>query len=86
MLIADQINVPSLTMARHSVADEHETEITVSAAVGVATGFHVAPALVVATTTPLPGSDAPLDPTATQSFGVGHETPFSSGMLPPATC
>jgi hypothetical protein len=73
-------------MARHWVTDEHETDITVSAPLGMATGFQVAPAFVVATTTPLPGSDPPLDPTAMQSVGVGHDTPLNCGVLPPATC
>jgi hypothetical protein len=73
-------------MARHWVTDEHETDVTVRAPFGVATGFQVAPAFVVATTTPLPGSDPPLDPTAMQSVGVGHDTPLNCGVLPPATC
>jgi hypothetical protein len=86
VLVADQINEPSLTMARHAVTEEHETVITVSAPVGAVTGFQVVPAFVVARTTPLPGSEAPVDPTAMQSVGVGHDTPLSWGVLPPATC
>jgi hypothetical protein len=86
VVVADQTNEPSFTRARHSVADEHETVITVRAPVGAATGFQVAPALVVASTTPLPGRDPPLDPTAMQSVGVGHDTPLSCGVLPPVTC
>jgi hypothetical protein len=86
VLVADQTNEPSLTMARHSVTDEHETVTTASAPVGAATVLHVVPPSVVARTTPLPGSDAPLDPTAMQWVGVGHDTPLSWGVLPPATC
>ena len=37
-------------------------------------------------TTPLPGSDAPLEPTAMHSVAVGQDTPLSCGVLPPATC
>ena len=85
VLVADQSDEPSLTTARHALTDEHETAITVSAPVGDDTGVQVAPPLVVATTTP-PGSDAPSDPTAMQSLVVGHDTPLSSGVLPPATC
>jgi hypothetical protein len=86
VVVADQINEPSFTMARHAVTEEQETVTTVRAPVGAATGFHVAPALVVARTTPLPGSDPPLDPTAMQSVGVGHDTPLNWGVLPPVTC
>jgi hypothetical protein len=77
VLVADHTNEPSFTTARHCVTDEHETDITVRAPVGAVTGTQVAPAFVEATTTPLPGSDPPLDPTAMQSFGVGHDTPLS---------
>jgi hypothetical protein len=77
VLLADQINEPSLTMAMHCVTVEQETDITVRAPVGAATGLQVVPASVVARTTPLPGSDAPFDPTAMQSVGVGHDTPLS---------
>jgi hypothetical protein len=69
----------------HSVADKQETVITARAPVGAATAFQVAPESVVAKTTPLPGSDAPLDPTAMHSVADGQATPLSSGVLPPAT-
>ena len=46
----------------------------------------VAPPSLVVMTTPLPGSDAPLEPTAMHSVAVGQETPLSWGVLPPATC
>jgi len=53
--------------------------------VGDVAGAQVLPASVVVTTTPLPGSDAPFDPTAMQLVAVGQETPLSCGALPPAT-
>jgi len=86
VLVADQTNEPSFTMTRHWVVEEHETDITVRAPFGMATGFQVTPAFVVATTTPLPGSDPPLVPTAMQWVGVGHDTPLNCGVLPPVTC
>ncbi len=52
---------------------------------GDVTGDQVAPPSDVVTTTPLPGNDAPFEPTAMQSVGVGHEMPLSWGVLPPAT-
>jgi hypothetical protein len=84
VLVADQIKEPSFTIARHWLTDEHETDITVRAPVGAVTGAQVAPAFVEARTTPLPGSDPPSEPTAMQSFGVGHDTPLNCGVPPPA--
>ena len=48
-----------------------------SALGGAAAGAHVVPPSTVVITTPLPGTDAPFEPTAMQSVGVGHETPLS---------
>jgi hypothetical protein len=62
------------------------TLATVSALAGAAAGDHVAPPSCVVTTTPLPGTDAPLVPTAMQANRVGHEMPLSCGVEPPVTC
>ena len=62
------------------------TLVTASASMGAVAGDHVVPASRVVTTTALPGSEAPVEPTAMQSVAVGHETPLNCGVLPPATC
>ena len=62
------------------------TLVTASASMGAVAGDHVVPASRVVTTTALPGSEAPVEPTAMQSVAVGHETPLSCGVPPPATC
>jgi hypothetical protein len=85
-LWADHVNVPSLTMAVQLDESVHAALVTTRALVGDVAGAHVEPALVVVTTTPLPGSDAPFDPTAMHLVAVGQETPLSCGVLPPATC
>ena len=77
--------VPSLTIAVQSDALAHETLETSRAFWGDMAGDQVAPPSVVVTTTPLPGNDAPFEPTAMQSVGVEHETPLNWGVLPPAT-
>ena len=64
----------------------HATLVTASALVGDVAGAQVLPASVVVTTTPLPGSEAPFDPTAMHRVALGQETPLSCGVLPPATC
>ena len=61
----------------------HVTLETASAFCGEAAAVQVAPASLVVMTTPLPGSDAPLDPTAMHSVAVGQDTPLSCGVLPP---
>jgi hypothetical protein len=85
-LWADHVSVPSVTMAVQLDEAVHATLVTARALVGDVAGAHVEPALVVVTTTPLPGSDAPFDPTAMHLVTVGQETPLSCGVLPPATC
>ena len=85
-LWADHVEMPSLTTTVQSDVPAHSTLVSVSAFMGAVTGDQVVPASRVATTTPLPGSDAPFEPTARQSVGVGHEMPLSCGVLPPATC
>src|SRR5271155_1659829 len=72
-------------MAVQSIELAQVTLETTSAFCGDTAGDQVAPASLVAMTTPLPGSDAPLEPTAMHSVVVGQETPLSSGVLPPAT-
>jgi hypothetical protein len=62
---ADHDAAPSLTMAVHVVVVAQSTLLTVSAC-GAVVGVHVAPPLPVASTTPLPGTDAPFEPTAMQ--------------------
>src|ERR1700730_17867308 len=86
MLWADHVAAPSLTMAVQSIGVAHATLMTVSAFVGAVASDHAAPASVVVTTTPLPGSEAPFEPTAMHSVLVGHETPLNWGVLPPTTC
>jgi len=78
--------MPSLTMAVQSIGLAQVTLETTSAFCGAAAGDQVAPASLVVMTTPLPGSDAPLEPTAMHSVMVGQDTPLSSGVLPPSTC
>lgn len=73
-------------MAVQSVGLEQVTLAMTRAFWGDAAADQVAPASLVVMTTPLPGSDAPLDPTAMHSVAVGHETPLSCGVLPPCTC
>ena len=85
VLWADQMAVPSLTMTVQSDGLAQVTLESTRAFWGDMTGDQVAPPSVVVTTTPLPGNDAPLEPTAMQSVGVGHEMPLSCGVLPPAT-
>src|SRR5580700_7402865 len=85
-LWADHFSVPSVTMAVQLDEAVHATLIRARALVGDVAGAHVEPALVVVTTTPLTGSDAPFDPTAMHLVAVGQETPLSCGVLPPATC
>src|ERR1700722_4304830 len=85
-LWAAHVEVPSLTTAVQSDLLAQVTLDTTSAFLGDGAGDQVAPASLVATTTPLPGSDAPLEPTAMQSAAVGQETALSCGVLPPATC
>ena len=73
-------------MALQSAGPAQVTLETRRAFCGVDAADHVVPASVVEKTTPLPGNDAPLDPTARQSVAVGHETALSCGVIPPATC
>ena len=73
-------------MAVQSIGLAQVTLETTSAFCGDAAADQVAPASLVVTTTPLPGSDAPLEPTAMHSVAVGQDTPLSCGVLPPATC
>src|SRR3984957_4559905 len=84
-LWADQVDVPSLTMAVQSVGLAQVTLETTRAFCGDAAADQVAPASLVEMTTPLPGSEAPLEPTAMHSVAVGQETPLSWGVNPPAT-
>src|ERR1700722_5357629 len=84
-LWAAQVEVPSLTTAVQSFGLAQVTLSTASAFWGAATPVQVAPASLVAMTTPLPGSDAPVDPTAMHDVGVGQDTPLSCGVLPPET-
>ena len=84
-LWADHVAVPSLTMTVQSVGLAQVTLETTSAFCGAVTVDQVTPPSVVVTTTPLPGRDAPFDPTAMHAVAVGHETPLSCGVLPPAT-
>lgn len=78
--------MPSLTRAVQSDGLAQVTLATTRAFCGGVVSDHVAPASLVVTTIPLPGSDAPLEPTAMQSAAVGQETALSCGVLPPATC
>src|SRR5271167_934145 len=78
--------MPSLTMAVQSIGLAQVTLETTSAFCGDVAEDQVAPASLVVMTTPLPGSDAPLEPTAMHSVVVGQDTPLSSGVLPPTTC
>jgi hypothetical protein len=73
-------------MAVQSVGLAQVTLETTSAFCGEDAADQVAPASLVVMTTPLPGSDAPLEPTAMHSVAVGQDTPLSCGVLPPATC
>src|SRR6202044_3114433 len=73
------------TMAVQSIGLAQVTLDTTRAFSGVGTADHVAPASLVVMTTPLPGSDAPLDPTAMHAVAVGHDTPLNWGVLPPET-
>jgi hypothetical protein len=73
-------------MAVQSTGLAQVTLETTRAFCGDAAADHVAPASLVVMTTPLPGSEAPLDPTAMHSVVVGQDTPLSWGVLPPATC
>ena len=78
--------MPSLTITVQSEGRAQATLVTASApggAVRVTTSHR---RRSVVTTTPLPGSDAPFDPTAMHSIAEGHETPLSWGVLPPTTC
>ena len=84
-LWADQVSVPSPTIAVQSDGLAHRTLVTASAFMGAAVDDQVVPASLVVTTTPLPGSEAPVEPTAMHSFAVGHEIPLNCGALPPAT-
>ena len=79
-------SVPSFSTTMQSAGLAHETLVMVSAPAGAVAVVQVAPASLVVTTTPLPGKEAPLEPTAMQSVTVGQETPLSSGVLPPETC
>ena len=85
-LWADHVSVPSLTMAVQSNGLAHCTLVTASAFMGAVAGDQVVPASPVVTTTPLPGREAPFEPTAMHSVAVGHETPLNCGVLPPTTC
>ncbi len=78
--------MPSLTIAVQSEGRAQATLVTASAPGGAVAGDHVVPASLVVTTTPLPGRDAPFEPTAMHSTAEGHETPLSWGVLPPTTC
>src|SRR5271170_8338442 len=78
--------MPSLTTAVQSIGLAQVTLGMTSAFCGDAAGDQVAPASLVVMTTPLPGSDSPLEPTAMHSVVVGQDTPLSWGVLPPATC
>ena len=73
-------------MAVQSVGLVQVTLETTSAFCGEDAADQVAPASLVVMTTPLPVSDAPLEPTAMHSVAVGQDTPLSCGVLPPATC
>ena len=84
-LCADHVDVPSLTTAVQSVGLAQVTLETTRAFCGDAAADQVAPASLVEMTTPLPGSEAPLEPTAMHSVAVGQETPLSWGVLPSAT-
>src|ERR1700691_857744 len=81
-LWADHVDVPSLTMAVQSTGLAQVTLETTRAFCGDTAADHVAPASLVVMTTPLPGSEAPLDPTAMHSVVVGQDTPLSWGVLP----
>ena len=83
-LWAAHVSVPSLTMAVQSAGLAHCTLVTASAFMGAVAGDQVVPASPVVTTTPLPGREAPFEPTAMHSLAVGHETPLNCGVLPPA--
>jgi hypothetical protein len=85
LLWADHVAVPSLTTVVQSESLAHATVVRVNAFVGAAAGVQVLPASRVVSTMPLPGTEAPFEPTAMHSVWVGHETPLSSGVLPPAT-
>src|SRR5258707_3154656 len=69
-LWADHDEVPSLTMAVQSDGLAQVTLATTRAFCGDVVSDHLAPASLVVTTTPLPGSDAPLAPTAMQSHAL----------------
>ena len=64
-------------MAVQSTGLAHVTLKTTSAFWGDTAGDQVAPPSLVRTTTPLPGSDAPLEPTAMHSVAVGQDTPLN---------
>ena len=76
-LWADHVAVPSLTVAVQSEGLAQVTLETTRAFCGAVTAFQVAPPSVVVTTTPLPGSEAPFDPTAMHVVAVGHDTALS---------
>ena len=69
--------MPSLTMAVQSTGLAHVTLETTSAFCGDTAGDQVAPASLVVTTTPPPGSEEPLEPTAMHSVADGQDTPLS---------
>jgi hypothetical protein len=73
-------------MAVQSTVLAHVTLETLSAFCGDGAGDQVAPASLVVMTTPLPGKEAPLEPTAKHCVAVGQDTPLSCGVLPPTTC
>jgi hypothetical protein len=72
-------------MAVQSVGLAQVTLERTSAFGGEDAAVQVAPASLVVMTTPLPGSDAPVDPTAMHSVAVGHDTPLSCGVPSPTT-
>ena len=86
VLWADHISVPLLTMAVQSAESGAATLVDREGAGRRRWPAPSRAAVGVVTTTPLPGSDAPFEPTAMQSVAVGQETPLSCGVLPPATC
>ncbi len=75
----------SLTIAVQSKTLAHCTLGMFSAPGSAVAGDQTMPPSDVVNTTPLPGTDAPVEPTAMQSRVVGHETPLSCGTTDPRT-